>query len=96
MMVTQSEALNWTSRFGFVDIQQRLELCRFISPETSVYVAIAQKQEVVFWTTRHVAPPYCDGVQHVTINDSLLVQVHWDQQSVSVVFSSKNLSANAY
>lgn len=27
-MEPQSEALNWTSRFGFVDIQQRLELCQ--------------------------------------------------------------------
>lgn len=57
MMKPRSEALNWTSRFGFVDIQQRLELCcqlpvgssclsgdlipALISPETGVYVAIA-------------------------------------------------------
>lgn len=54
-MKPQSEALNWTSRFGFVDI--RLEPCQscqfgssclsgdlipdLISPETGVYVAIA-------------------------------------------------------
>lgn len=63
MMLPQSEALNWTSRFGFVDIQQQLELCQsckfsssclsgdlipdHISLQTGVYVAIAQKQEVV-------------------------------------------------
>lgn len=43
-----------------------------------------------------MSPPYCDGVQRVTVNDSLLLLVRWDEQSVSVLFSSKNLSANAY
>lgn len=107
-MKPQSEAPNWTSRFGFVDIQQRLELCQrcqfgssclsgdlildLISPEIGAYVAIAPGTGSGSLNNQASRPPYCDG----TVTGSLLLQVRWDQQSVWVVFSSKDLSANAY